>query len=247
MRDNQGKRLALADRRATELALKHPQLMDDNQLEPIKAERKRGGGMAGLARVVGGRKKKVEESESDEELEGGAKHGKKFARHLLENNGKEFVEQFLKGYHSAMKGGSDGLIMDNKTKARMGRMKQTGGALPPAGLEVEHALMSPAKVGLPGASLGGQDVPPNGLAPVAYGSAPQAPASFKRNTVGLGAQYPLPSAQVGTGRKKKAVVIEEATVVKGGARAQRGAAISKLMKEKGMTLGEASRYLKEHK
>jgi hypothetical protein len=32
----------------------------------------------------------------------------------------------------------------------------------------------------------------------------------------------------------------------GGKRAQRGAMISKLMKEKGMTLPQASKYLKEH-
>ncbi len=72
---------------------------------------------------------------------------------------------------------------------------------PPQGLEVTHAMMSPVRAGLAGQANGGQDVPPGGIAPRAYGSAPQAPASFARNSVMLGAQPVLPSAQVGTGRR----------------------------------------------
>jgi hypothetical protein len=139
------------------------------------------------------------------------------------------------------------------------------------GLQVAHASMTPASFGLAGQALGGQDVPPGGIAPRAYGSAPQAPASFARNSVDVGSTglLPLPNAQVG-GRKKKMMaaaapsvhldggvvlgrpgsairgMAEPAAPMSGGKRAARGAAISKLMKETGMSLPEASRYLKEH-
>jgi hypothetical protein len=130
-------------------------------------------------------------------------------------------------------------------------------------------------VGLPGQALGGQDVPPGGIAPQAYGSAPQAPASFKRNTIDVGSEglLPYPSAARGAGRKLKhsapsvhstlndmdgGVVVgnpghpshsrkgvQQAKVV-GGARSARGEMIKKIMKEKGLSLGQASKYLKEN-
>lgn len=253
LRNNQGKLLVKAKARALEKQAKMPQNMLSTELEP---SRKRGGGAAGLARVVGSGKKKREASpESVSSMssgEGGARHmGRMMYEHLAKLHGDKYAKKFM------------------------------GGAAPrnlaPSGIQVSHASMTPAKMGLPGQALGGQDVPTGGLAPLAYGSAPQAPATFQRNSVSLGSKGLLPSAAVGNGRKRKAhdapsvhstmnemeggvvlgrpghgvykgvaSTVAPAPAMAGGARAKRGAAVSKLMKEKGMTLGEASKYVKEH-
>lgn len=254
LRDNQGKLLTKAKIRALERQAKMPQNMLSTELEPST---KRGGGMAGLARVVGSGKKgkracSPESVSSMSSGEGGARHmGRMMFEHLSKLHGDKYAKKFM------------------------------GGAAPrgmaPSGIEVSHASMTPAQMGLPGQALGGQDVPPGGMAPRAYGSAPQAPATFQRNTVALGSKGLLPSAQVGNGRKGtahkapsvhstmnemeggvvlggpnrgvyKGVAIAQAAPapMAGGARAARGAAISKLMKEKGMTLGQASKHIKEH-
>jgi hypothetical protein len=47
---------------------------------------------------------------------------------------------------------------------------------------------------------------------------------------------------IGLGKGEKKAKASKAT----GARSARGAMVSKLMKEQGMSLGEASRYIKEH-
>jgi hypothetical protein len=201
-----------------------------------------------------------------------------------------------------------------------GGAKKRGGAgpisAPPSGIEVSHAMMSPAQSGLAGQALGGQDVPPGGLAPVAYGSPPQAPASFKRNAVGMGRpagagmkacggavtqkgrederlgmevkglkdkvamvvarkKAPVGGAVSQMGREDDKLGMEVAILkkkMKGGVgtgagescnscmsckgsgpagagkkkSSARGQMISKIMKSKGMTLGQASKYLKEN-
>ena len=121
----------------------------------------------------------------------------------------------------------------NKSRG-LGKMRGCGDNIVahPSGIQVSHAMMSPAQAGLAGQALGGQDVPPGGVAPVAYGNAPQAPSSFKRNTVG--------------GMVRKAPATAPAAMKGTGARSARGQAIAKLMREKNMTLPEASRYLKQH-
>ena len=176
MRDNQGKLLIKAKVRALEKQSKMPQHMMSTELEP--STRKRGGGSAGLARVIGRgkRAKSVESVSSMDSGEGGAKHlGRMMYDHLSKLHGGKYADKFM---------GS-------------GAPRN----LAPSGLEVSHAYMTPARMGLPGSGLGGQDVPPGGQAPMAYGSAPQAPASFQRNSVGIGSQGLLPSAQTGNGRK----------------------------------------------
>jgi hypothetical protein len=247
MRDNQGKLLVKAKVRALEKQSKMPQNMMSTGLEP--STRKRGGGMAGLARVVG-RGKRAKSVDSMSSGEGGAKHmGRMMYDHLAKLHGEGYAKKFMGG--SAPRN------------------------LPPSGIQVSHASMTPAQMGLPGQALGGQDVPPGGQAPMAYGSAPQAPASFQRNSVGIGSHGLLPSAQTGNGRKRtahkapsvhstmnemeggavlgrpghgvyKGVAQTVAQPMAGGARAKRGQAISKCMKEKGMTLGQASKYIKEN-
>jgi len=154
---------------------------------------------------------------------------------------------------------------------------------PPSGLQVSHALMSPAQQGLPGQALGGQDVPPGGVAPVAYGNVPQAPSSFKRNTVGMGRPAGAGKKVSEQGREDDKLGMEVAMIkkkMKGAAVSKkgreddklgmevamlrkkvdkdiagagkkkssvRGQMISKLMSQNpGLTLGQASKYLKEN-
>lgn len=111
-------------------------------------------------------------------------------------------------------------------KGRGRPRKLAGGAgggtssAPPAGLEVEHAVAD-------------SQLAPNVRPAVAYGNPPQAAAAFKRNTVGMG-KHKAPAAEMeGCGKKTRKP-------------SARGAMISKLMKEHGMTLGQASKHLKEH-
>lgn len=262
MKMNQGKKNAMRNMRAIERQRKMPQNLESTELEHSEHRMKGSGGAAGLARVIGSGKKRggarSPSCSSDSSMEGGAKHmGRMMFEHLKKMHGEGYATKFMSG----------GSAPRN---------------LPPMGVEVQHARMTPARVGLPGSGLGGQDVPPGGMSPMAYGTAPQAPPTFQRNSVDVGSSGLLPSAQVGSGRKGKkhstqsvhhtlneeleggkaggkaarnvrgvydgvepATAITN-TVVKGGARAARGAAISKLMREKKMSLPEASKYLKEH-
>lgn len=90
-------------------------------------------------------------------------------------------------------------------------------------------------------SHGGQDVPPGAVAPIALGSAPEAPESFRNaNPPQFATKGDYASEQVvggamcgGAAKPKRAP----------NARAQ---AMGKLMREKKMSMAEASRYLKEH-
>lgn len=254
MRENQGKLNQLGKRRAMELQMKSPQLMDSTQLVPSEELfRGRGGGDAGLRRVIGSgkrSKKVVHGGEScDMEQEGGARSmGKAFAAHMGKLHGGAYLKDFRKGMKMDESESESDEEMEPK-KMKGGFIK---GPLPPMGLQVVHARQTPARMGLPGSGLGGQDVPPGGLPAVAYGSPPQAPSSFKRNTVGMGV---LDVANLAGGMKKRGrpakkveieMMVEEPKMMKGGARSMRGAAVSRLMKSKGMTLAEASRYLKAH-
>jgi hypothetical protein len=236
MRMNRSKKESMRDTRALEKMERHNQLdRYSNQLVPKdphgmppsgsnlrKLNGLGSGGEAGLARVIGkGRRKAkmVEEDSSDEELEGGRKFmGKMLAKHLMDQHGEAYLKKFAKGL---MKGG--------------------------AGIEVGHSFMSPAAAGQRGSALGGQDVPPGGLAPQSYGNPPQAPASFQRNTVGMGmagaGKLTITHGMGMAGAGKLTIAHGEGKPKRSNARGQM---ISKLMKEKGMTLPEASRYLKDH-
>lgn len=298
MRENQGKKNALRNIRALERQRKMPQNLLSTELEPSE-KKYRGGNMAGLNRVVGAGKRRSRSAssdsmsdEEDKKMEGGAYHqGKMMAEHIKKLHGEGFFSDFWDGFKSVVAPvanvasfipGPIGMV-GKVASGLLGNGKVKGGSAPrnqaPMGVEVSHAPMTPAMVGLPGQALGGQDVPPGGMVPRAYGTAPQAPAHFQRNSVSLGSEGLLPNAQVGSGRRKKhsapsvhstmnemegGVVLGRpghgirglSQVVKapapapapmaGGKRAQRGQMISKLMKEKGMTLPQASKYLKEH-
>jgi hypothetical protein len=253
LRANQMKLLAKRDARAMEKFAKHPQLADDNMIAPQdpkgqigEAGERVGAGReeAALNRLVGaGRKGKA--SCDMEELEGGSRHGMDFAKTLKAKHGVNAADQFMKGAHgrelmfklSSVHGAGfakqfrdafDSEMVEAPKTDIASKIKVTrrGGAQTGVqGIEVAHAKMD--------------GLVPNAVAPEAYGSAPQAPASFKRNTVGMG---------------KKMAVPEEVPMMEGGAKkmkakrqpSERNKMISNLMKTKGMTLGEASRWIKEH-
>lgn len=304
MRANQGKKNSLANRRAMELEAKHPQLSEfDNQPEPT--EPMRGGGDAGLARVVGSGKRKSKKMEmmvEAPEMSGGAKQGKMLAEHLRKLHGEGFFQDFWKGFTSVLRpvaqvasvlpipgvqqaaqlasgvlGGakgkcemcgykkcrcSGGMIMKGRPEpVKYGRpqdqpyyqeqmakrgMGRAGAGRAGAGMcggnnQIAHANTEGNRAGLAGQALGGQDLPPHSVAPLTYGNTPSAPASFARNTVGMGragagmAGAGMAGASNGMMKMKKAR-----------APTARGAMVSKLMKENGMSLGEASRYIKQH-
>lgn len=207
MQQNQSTKQGKLALRAMEKQRKMPQLMETRGVEETSPAAV-GGGKAGLRRVVGGRKKKVEMecSDSDSDMEGGAKHmGRMMYEHLSKLHGDKYAKRFMKGGFGVT-------------------------SAPPQGQEISHASMD--RVHLPGAPATGATLPKGAIAPNAYGGAPQAPASFKRNAVDLGAPGLLPSAMAGTGKPKRSN--------------KRGQMISHLMKTKGMSLPEASRWLKEH-
>jgi hypothetical protein len=264
-------RSKLAAARALELEAKHPQIsLYDNQ--PEHTESISGGNEAGLRRVVGGRRRKAAKARSPSPSDTEAhREGKMLADHLGKLHGGGFLDDFAKGFMSVIRpvaqvasfvpgpiGMAGKVVSGLAGRGRAGGARCVGGAgMAPeiGGEQVGHAMMSPARAGLPGSGTGGQDVPPGGMAPVAYGNVPQAPASFARNTVGMGRAGGgmLKIAHGGMAHGGGMLQIEH-----GGARrkaampkeqkksSQRGQMISRLMKEQGMTLGQASKYLKEH-
>jgi hypothetical protein len=137
------------------------------------------------------------------------------------------------GAADALGVGSGQTFLPGAVRKGRGRpRKMCGGAsggttsAPPAGLEVEHGIAD-------------SQLAPNVRPAVAYGNPPQAVDSFKNNTVGMGRPRKMAgaalagAAMAGAGKKTRAP-------------SARGAMISKLMKEKGMTLGQASKHIKEH-
>ena len=208
--------------------------------------------------------------ENEVMMEGGAMHGgashqgKMLAEHLGKMHGSGWLKDFAKGLLSGVKTVGDvvsnipgpvGMIgklakgaveagermgesaaesatYNNPKRGRGRPRKLHGGAY--AGNQVAHAGMDSVYDNLPGSGLGGQDVPPGGLAPMAYGNVPQAPASFQRNTVGMGKPMKEVAFHTHGGAKPKRAPSHRAKVV------------AQVMKEKGMKLGEASKYVKEH-
>jgi len=224
LRKAQGMKKELAERRALELQATHPQLHQYSaEPEPSEDMEAKGGGDMGLKRVVGGRKskkaKKVEEvkEEAIDELSGGGRHqGKLLASHLRRIHGGAYLKDFMMGINDSEVSSDDEVAREQSVKKGRGRPRKLEGR----GAGIVHASAT-------------TDVPPGGIVPQAYGSPPQSPPSFERNQVGLG-------------RPKKASVVKavmpSASTDK---RKARGQMISKLMKEHGLSLPEASRKLKE--
>jgi hypothetical protein len=256
----------LAAARAYEKAAQRPQLqVFDNEVEDNSPTAVSGGGKneAGLARVVGGRRGRprkaqaMAKSPSPSPVRGGAyKSGVMLREHLMKKHGGAWYNDFAEGLMSGVKSisnlasnipGPVGMIAGLPAKGIEAAMNLSTALHGPvrrrgvdygkgmrgkgyAGNQVEHARMDPTSVSPPGAGTGGQDVPPGGLAPVAYGNVPQAPASFQRNTVGMG------KLTITHGGQKKAKRPAS----------HRQQVVAQVMREKGMKLGEASKYVKEH-
>lgn len=237
--------MALAERRAYELNAQHPQrsgkgkmgrhkmgLEDMKLKDPEEEEHEvRGKGKPALARLVGGKRPKAKvleevgkEALKEHKLQHEAleeEHGGVLARHLMKKYGREHAEKFGRGYMKGM--GLSGGNVDAITGA------------------------------------------------VDTGRVADPPESFKRNTVGMGMmdRHRVPESaggeyfgsgllgEDGHGTRKVGGCPPEGARVVGGrkkrapagpsdARRRRGQAVSKLMKEKGMSLGEASAYVKQH-
>lgn len=235
------RKYALAAERAAEKAAKHPQLGDSNEIIPTDPTGMPHGGskdnISGLQRVIGRGRRRVAAAPAapppspDQDPHG---MGKALARHLRKLHGGAFMKGFATGMSSTRSRSSSPEEAPCRGK---GRPMESGKRIPdPAGLEVTHAK--------PGRR------PPNAVPAQAYGSPPQAPASFAKNSVGMG----MPDPSVKAARRRRAEPMNSAPTttapVEGSGRSDkrrsRGAMISKLMKEHGMSLGEASRYLKTH-
>nr|WPF46804.1 MAG: hypothetical protein [Lake Baikal virophage 12] len=135
----------------------------------------------------------------------------------------------------------DMMAKQGKGRAGAGRAGagRAGAGMCGGGNQIAHANTEGNRVGLAGQALGGQDLPPNSVAPRTYGNTPSAPASFARNTVGMG--------RAGAGMAGAGMAgASNGKMKKPRAPTARGAMVSKLMKEQGMSLGEASRYIKQH-
>jgi len=243
----------LADRRAMVKQAQRPQMLNDEIAKP--ANEIKGGGEAGLARVVGAGKRRGRPRKavapvagSDGEMCGGAAHmqGKMLGDHLMGLHGKGFFDDFAKGFMSVISPVAKvaSFIPGPIGAVAKGISALSGGAdkvVPdPQGTEISHARMS------------SQQMVPGAVAPVAYGNAPQAPESFRRNTVGMGRRKAAPqvvievSSESEEEEKPKRKGKAKAAAPAGDKRKSRGAMISKLMRENGMTLPQASRYIKEH-
>lgn len=294
MRNARKALLAKADARALEHLSKKPQLVIDNQLAPSAPDAtgvKSGGGSAGLARVVGSgkrgkkAKKAMEEcdecEDSDEEMSGAGKQGRMLREHIEKIHGGAFLSKFLKGLSGDMRRDAPSLIQ-HKT---VGQSVEGSGFISDLGIPIVSNLAGIFGLGkgekkMKGCGLRGKQIQGGevGVLPppdITYGNPPQAPASFERNTVGMGKKVCMPKKKyvkehqkligmLNEGSKKMASEAnEQAMEMKqrgmgragaGGysgagasdARKRRGQAVSRLMKEKGMSLGEASKYIKEH-
>jgi hypothetical protein len=254
-----------ADARAMEKLARKPQLMGSNQLVATVPKPMSGGGEAGLRRVAGSGRgrprmeklpnRPAESAElrddANEMREYAVAEGKRLAEELHKIRGGAYTKHFMSGMGKLEITHGDESASDEE---------MSGGGK----LSIIHGgMMMHGGVGvLP-------DIEPG------YGNPPQAPQSFKRNTVGMGkaakkmmgcAKEAMVQDQAATrmkqvqevkglkARKNMAIHrdMEQAKVedmsggVKVDKRKLRGAAISRLMKEKGMTLGQAAKHIKEH-
>lgn len=235
------------DARAMEKLARKPQLMGSNQLVATVPKPMTGGGEAGLRRVAGAGRPRMEKTpnrpaeskalveDADELRDHAVEQGKRLADELHKIRGGAYMKHFMSG---------------------MGHMR--GRSCSP-----ERSAPMHGGVGvLP-------DIEPG------YGNPAQAPQSFQRNTVGLGkaAKKMMKEAKEAAIEDQDVMRMKQVQEVKGlkarkdmslhrdmeqakvedmsggvkvDKRKLRGAAMSRLMKEKGMSLGEAAKYIKQH-
>jgi hypothetical protein len=256
----------MAEARALELEAKHPQLTMFSPSPPDTLHLpKTGGGDAGLARVIGHgkRKSKMEKEEpSDDEISvdslsdveyvgkgmsGGAKHqGVELGKHILQMHGKGFFDDFAKGFMSVIKPIAS---VASFIPGPIGAIAKGVSALSGGGnSETAHAMMAHPVATPRGAA--GSDVPKGALAPIAFGNSPQAPASFKRNAVGMGRAGGGRAGGAAAGAGNLHIVHEGSgsaggASLAGGAAKKRGECIKIIMAHKKVSLPEASKLLKQ--
>jgi hypothetical protein len=197
----------------------------------------------------------VEEASSSDGEDADAKEeGRKFARHLMEAQGADFLKKFHEGLME---------FCEENMELERGR----------GVLRIEHGVEG-GRIVPPGKCMtGGRVIPPGGISAKAYGNPPQAPASFERNGVMLdvAAEQSAPvrrgrgkrddgavsqtvsprglsgKAMPGTGPGAVPLPLAEPPtipIMRGGKRSDRANMVSFLMKQKGMSLGEASKHIK---
>jgi hypothetical protein len=223
MRKNQKSKMLLRDARAMELMGKKPQLaIYDNELEPTLSGAG-AGGEAGLNRVVGAGKRRARKAKGGEMPEPASPPSE--TEGVADKEGREFAKhirklkgkKFLDAFHRGLMAAADG---DSD-------VEMEGGALVPGGVAARTT-----------------------------GNPPQAPASFTRNSVSLDREAPTLAGAGNLTIHHEAPTLAGAgnlTIHHEGAAkpktkrapSARGAAISKMMKEHGVSLGEASKMLKK--
>lgn len=295
----------MADARAMELLAQHPQTLGP-RVGPASevAEEVRGGMSARLARVAG--KKGGTNGRMESRMFGSGKSDRAVVEELMaahEKDGKlegGFLGALLgavvpsllgKLFGNGMCGdgmsGSAAPVEPSVLKKARTKKAMTGGA----GMYAETAARQNAPVSAR-VPASGATLAPGAVAPVSEMGAPEAPASFKRNTVGMGRKrggmepaplvpesgkviqpsttlakpkampkakqpsasvrapgHTTPPRQVKKNELPEVIAppaLKTKAKTKGGARSIRGQKIAALMKGKGMTLGQASRYLKEN-
>lgn len=303
----------MADSRAMELLAQHPQTLGP-RVGPASevAEEVRGGMSARLARVAG--KKGGTNGRMESRMFGAGKNDRAVVEELMAAHERDdgkleggFLGALLgaiapavlgKIFGEGMCGGS--LMEPAVMKKARTKKAMTGGA----GMYAETAQRenAPAAARVPAS---GATIPRGAVAPISESGEPEAPASFERNTVGMGRAMlgrpghgtykggmkggmdspprlveksgPNIPGDVTPPRRPKAVrppapktppsqmqrmpdsfippknprkqgkpAPKPAPPMEGGGRSARGQKIAALMKSKGMSLGEASKYLKQH-
>jgi hypothetical protein len=220
--------MKLSDRRALQVQAQHPQRMGAGRMGRKKMDMDN-------TRLV--------ESEEEEEIKGkGMSEGarlnrlvgagkKKPSKKVLEKIGKEALEEH-EAQHEALGSESEaekqgGMLSRHLMEKYGAKHAETFGKGFHKGMGQFGAGLSGGVMGAPRGSImkGGNVDLISGA--VDTGRVANPPPTFARNTVGMG-------------KKTRAKASPS------DARRRRGQAVSKLMKEQGMSLGEASRHIKEH-
>jgi hypothetical protein len=268
--------MKLSDRRALEINAQHPQragrgkmgrtrrTLGETKFESDSDEEHddnlegKGHSAPGtrLSRLVGGGRAKAnkkalsqkigEKSEELHKLEHEAiendhyKQGGALASHLVQKYGKEHAEMFGSGFWDGVKKVLG--IVAPIAKIALPMIAPGMGSVASAGLSALGLGKSGSRKrgGNIDIMTGNNDV----------GRVANPPASFERNTVGMGQpanimvspnRHHLGGMGGMVGGKKK-----RAKASPSDARRKRGQEVSRLMKQEGMTLGEASKHIKEH-
>lgn len=252
LRASQGVKMNLARTRAMEKFEKHPQLAISSEIIPTEEQVVNTGGSidSRMKRVIGSGKKKGKgvlqithggavSGSSDGVMRGGAYgEGMKLAKHLETLHGAGWLSDFWEGVKSVVKpianvasfipgpigtigkvaSGVMGLgVEDKETKRFVKKLKGGyGGTTAP-----------PAGIEVENAVADSQ-LAPNVVPSSVYGNTPQPSPAFIKNMVGMGSHM-----EGGMKKQKRAP-------------SARNMKISQLMKGSGMTLAQASKYLKDH-